>query len=78
MSGNSVNSSQTDSPKLLKASDVANRLNVSRSLAYRLLQDGSIPAVRIGTALRVRPQELEAFIESHISGSDPPGFPKNS
>ncbi len=52
--------------RLLKATDVANMLNVSRSFAYQLLETGQIPTVRIGHALRVRIQDLEAFIEASL------------
>ena len=47
---------------LLRASDVARRLNISRSLAYQLLQQGVIPVVRIGKLIRVLEGDLEAFI----------------
>ena len=54
---------------LLKPSDVAKLLNISRSLAYRLLQNGTIPVVRINSAVRVRAQDLESFIKQHKSGA---------
>ena len=49
--------------RLLKASDVARVLSISKALAYRLIQQSLIPAVRINTAVRVRPCDLDAFIE---------------
>lgn len=49
--------------KLLKAVDVAEILNISKALSYRLLQQGDIPAVRINSAVRVRPMDLERFIQ---------------
>ena len=49
--------------QLLRPSDVAKRLNISTSFAYRLMQYGDIPAVRIRGACRVRPQDLEEYIE---------------
>ena len=52
--------------RLLKASDVAACLNVSRSFAYHLIQTGELPTVRLGKACRVRPQDLEAYIEKNI------------
>ena len=51
------------SEQLLKASDVARILNVSRALAYRLIQQGDIPVVRINHAVRVKPSDLEVFIQ---------------
>jgi excisionase family DNA binding protein len=49
--------------KLLKAIEVAEILNISRALSYRLLQQGEIPVVKIGSAVRVRPIDLERFIQ---------------
>ncbi len=48
--------------RLLKAADIAKILNISRALAYRLLQSGEIPVVRINHAIRVKPSDLERFI----------------
>jgi excisionase family DNA binding protein len=52
--------------KLLKASQVAERLNISKALAYRLMQTGDLPCVQINTARRVRPQDLEEYIEDNL------------
>ena len=57
----------SDHPILLTADDVARILNCSKSLSYRFMQDGSIPVVRLGRAVRVRPQDLETFIEANRS-----------
>jgi excisionase family DNA binding protein len=58
--------------KLLKGSDVARVLNISRSFSYHLLQTGAIPTVRLGKAYRVRPQDLDAYIQQnlHIPSED--------
>jgi excisionase family DNA binding protein len=52
--------------QLMKADEVANYLNVSLSFAYRLLQKGIIPTVRLGKARRVRPQDLNDFVDQNI------------
>ena len=49
--------------KLLKAVDIARILNISKALAYRLIQHGDIPAVRINHAVRVKPSDLEEFVK---------------
>jgi excisionase family DNA binding protein len=49
--------------RLIKVADVAKILNISRALAYRLLQNGDIPAIRINHAVRVRPSDLDEYIE---------------
>ncbi len=53
--------------RLLKAVEVARILNVSRALAYQLMQKGVIPTVKIQGARRVRPEDLQRFIEDSIS-----------
>jgi excisionase family DNA binding protein len=49
-------------PRLLKTDEVADILQVSRSFAYQLMKRGEIPSVRIGNAVRVRPEELQRYI----------------
>ena len=53
---------------LLKADQVATMLNISRAKAYRMMQNDEIPAVRFGRSVRVRPEDLEAFIQENMSG----------
>jgi putative molybdopterin biosynthesis protein len=53
--------------RLLKSEEVAEVLHVSRSFAYLLMKRGDIPTVRIGTAVRVRPQDLEEYISKRAS-----------
>lgn len=55
------------SKRLLRANEVAKILNVSLALAYRLMQTGDIPCVRIGTAVRVRPEDLNGYIEANLT-----------
>jgi excisionase family DNA binding protein len=49
--------------QLLKAKDVAERLNVSRSQAFVLMRDEELPTVRFGRCVRVRTEDLEKFIQ---------------
>ena len=56
-----------NSEQLLKATDIAYILNISRAMAYRLMQLGKISTVSIGTAKRVRPKDLRIFIENNLS-----------
>ena len=53
--------------KLMTPAEVAAALSISKSAAYQLLQRGDIPSVHIGKAVRVRPEDLEAFIEMYRS-----------
>jgi excisionase family DNA binding protein len=49
--------------KLLKSSDVAEHLGISKSLAYRLMQSGELESIRFGRTCRVTPEALEKFIQ---------------
>ncbi len=53
--------------KLLRAVEVAEILSVSRAYAYQLMQRGEIRTVMIGTARRVRPEDLNNFIAGNLS-----------
>jgi len=49
--------------QLLTLQQVADRLQVSMSTVRRLVSAGDLVAVRIGRNLRVRPEDLAAYIE---------------
>ena len=53
----------SDREQLLKASEVATILQVSKSKAYMLMQRREIPTVRISRSVRVRRADLDAFIK---------------
>ncbi len=50
--------------RLLKAQDVAAALNVGLSTVYQLVERGELSSIRIGRSVRIRPEDLEKFIES--------------
>lgn len=52
-----------DPKRLLKATEVAELLQVSRAHAYNLMRRGEIPTVRMGSAVRVKLSDLEEFIK---------------
>jgi excisionase family DNA binding protein len=54
---------------LLRATEVAKILNVSRAMAYQLMQRGEIRTVRIGAARRVRREDLYQFIQENLSST---------
>ncbi len=64
---NSLDPSQA--AQLLKVAEVAHLLNISIPMAYRLVQRNEIPAVRIHTAVRVKPSDLQAYIDRSRTGS---------
>lgn len=49
--------------RLLDVSQVAKRLNVSRSTVYRLIESGELKASKFGTCycLRISESDVEAF-----------------
>ena len=53
--------------RLLKASEVAQQLNIGRSLTYRLMQKGEIPIITIGSSVRVLLSDLEEYIMKNRS-----------
>ena len=48
----------------LKPSDIARRLSVHRSYVYGLINDGTLPHIRIGKAVRVPAAAFEAFVRA--------------
>ncbi|CAN5707564.1 hypothetical protein BH23CHL8_BH23CHL8_30450 [soil metagenome] len=49
--------------RLLRIDEIADRLAISRSMAWKLIAIGHLRCVRIGRAVRIRPSDLEAYIE---------------
>ena len=61
---------ETDTEKpvrLLKVNDVARMTQISPSQVYTMIQEGTLPAVRFGSALRIRPEDLQKFIEVNLT-----------
>jgi excisionase family DNA binding protein len=52
--------------QLLTGSDVAAILNISKAYAYRIMRSGDVPVVKLGRAVRVRFEDLEAFITAML------------
>jgi excisionase family DNA binding protein len=50
--------------RLLNAQDVATALKMGLSTVYQLVVRGELPSIRIGRSVRIRPEDLEKFIES--------------
>jgi excisionase family DNA binding protein len=57
--------------RLLTASQIADRLQVSRSLVYRKAAKGEIPSIHIGSLLRFDPQDVSAWLKGGLGdGTD--------
>lgn len=56
--------------RLLDAKEVAEILNISKVMVYKLMQMGRIKCVKINSSRRVRPEDLEEYIERNLSELD--------
>ena len=63
------NSDKPTQSRMLKATEVAKILNVSRSHAYKLMKTKQIPSIRIGSARRVRDIDLQNYIQQNRSSA---------
>ncbi len=61
--GNEGDKILPNSNRLLKPKEVSDILQISRAMVYQMVQRGEIPAVRMGSAVRVRGIDLEEFIK---------------
>jgi len=57
--------------RLLKSDEVAEILKISRAMAYKLMQRGEIPTIKIGSAVRVRVEDLEKYVEQKAAQNVP-------
>ena len=48
---------------MLRVADVAERLGVWAATVYRLCETGALPHVRVVNSIRVRPEDLRAFLD---------------
>jgi len=55
---------------LLDVNGTAVVLNCDRSTVYRLLRDGDLSAVRVGKRRRIRPEDIESYLERGREGKD--------
>jgi len=67
--------------KLIKGTEVAEILGISKALAYQLLESGEIKSIRFRRTVRCRPSDLEKFLVNHQVGDNavnsiPSGTPK--
>jgi excisionase family DNA binding protein len=48
--------------KLLRGQEAAKILNCSAAYVFRLIREGRLPGVYLGRSVRIRQEDLEAFI----------------
>ncbi len=61
-----MKANELSNKKLLRATEVAEILDISRAMAYRLMQQGEIRTVRISGSRRVRVGDLEKYISDNV------------
>jgi excisionase family DNA binding protein len=54
--------------EIMTISQVAKYLQISDMTTYKLVQDGKIPAFKVGRHWRVKKEDLSAFIEKQKKG----------
>lgn len=54
-------------PLLIRVEDAATMLAVSPAHIYKLAKRGALPSVRVGTALRFKPQDIHDYIDAQSS-----------
>lgn len=58
----------SSSRQFLTVQELADIMRVSEMTVYRLIRDGSIPALRIGKHLRVASDDFDRFLQSNAVG----------
>lgn len=55
-----------NAPDILTVSDLQRLLNIGRSTAYRLIENGEIRCIRVGRTIRIPKKFVADFIENSI------------
>jgi excisionase family DNA binding protein len=58
--------------RLLKVAEVAEHLGVCNATVYGLCERGELPYVWVVTSMRIRPDDLEAFIAASVTVAEEP------
>jgi excisionase family DNA binding protein len=66
-----MSTAATTPPDLLTLTEAAELLRVSRATAYRLVQAGELPALRVGHGLRIDRAELHEYLYGAPRPEDP-------
>lgn len=51
-------------PEWMSTGDAARYLGLTVRTVYRFIDDGQLPAYRFGRVIRLKPSDVEAFIEA--------------
>ncbi|MFZ5644122.1 MAG: helix-turn-helix domain-containing protein [Bacillota bacterium] len=58
----------SDNNEIMTIAQVAKYLQISEVTTYRLVQEGKIPAFKVGRGWRVKREDLKEFIEKQKRG----------
>lgn len=50
--------------RLLTVREVAEAIRVSNMTVYRLIRSGALQAVRVGRSFRIRPSDVDGFLDA--------------
>lgn len=56
----------TDTTRFSTVPEVARVLRVSKMTAYRLVHDGSLPAIRVGRSFRIPTKAVWAYVNAQL------------
>ncbi len=56
---------------ILTIREVADYLKITERTLYRLVQDGKLPAFKVGNSWRFRREDLERWISEQSRGTEP-------
>lgn len=60
----------TPAKLLLSAEEAARALGIGRTRMYELLRAGNVPSVKLGRSRRIRPEDLDEFVERLAAGEE--------
>jgi excisionase family DNA binding protein len=70
--GGQMKKAGKDEGRLLRAVDVARRIDASKQTVYLLARENALPSVRWGRSVRFDPVDVEKFIRDHRRGKAAP------
>ena len=60
---------------MLRVAEVAERLRLSAAKVYQLVETGTLPHFRFGTAIRIEEAQLKEYLDSCRHGRRPEDWP---